>query len=153
MKRLLVVLLLLYLPARAQHLAAHKVPAHEEGVNVIAVAMPDSGAVLLERVARVLLQQGYLISSRDQTTLQLTTEPQPLHGCRCAATFQVTVMGHAALLSGVVSRPLSSFISPLYYSAFSHVAFQNLDYVAEAWSLLETIAHGLSDEAVYFQHP
>ncbi|MDO7849444.1 hypothetical protein Q5H92_23975 [Hymenobacter sp. M29] len=154
MKRLLVILLLLYLPARAQHLAPHKTPAHEEGVNVIGVLLPDSGAVLLERVARVLQVQGYVLGSRNETTLQLTTEPQPLHGCSCYASFEVTVMGHAALLSGVAGHYYLFFDKrPLSYSAFSHVAFQNTDFIAEGWALLETIARGLSDEAVYFRRP
>lgn len=146
-KWLLIGLLCTWVPAWAQESvpawAQEKLPLPPEGATVIAVLLPDSGAVAFERVARLLVQQGYSVETRDPTAQRLTTAPHPLAEAPFSTSVQAIVMGHTVLFSGSVFYKTSRSGRALMYSAYSHVHFANYDYVAAGWRELEAIVQAL----------
>ena len=128
MKWLLGGALLVWAPALAQQ----KPPAHPEDTNVIAVLLPDSGAVAFGRLAQMLVKRGYRIKVRDQMALHLKTEPRRIYdGDIFSASVELIQMGHTALFSGMGYRDSPGYRSvPLAYSAHSQVTVGNFDFVA-----------------------
>lgn len=124
-----------------------------EGANVVAVLLPDSGAVAIARITRLLEQRGFHVTGHYAATLE--TAPMPAENQHCAASVQVQVMGHTALLSGQnFCWLLSGRARPLYYSARSQVPALNYDCVAWGLNQLEAVAEALHGEkTVHFRRP
>ena len=129
-------------------------PAHPwEGANVVAVQMPDSGAVALARVVRALEQYGFHVRSVNPTAVE--TEPLPAENRRCSASIQVQLVGHTALLSGQnYCQVLFGTPRPLNYSARIQVPYSNYDCMAWGVAQLEAVAQALQGEKIpHFRRP
>jgi len=120
---------------------------------VVAVLLPDSGAAATARIARLLEQRGFRVTGQHATALD--TAPMPAENKQCAASVQVQVMGHTALLSGQnFCWVLSGRPRPLYYSARSQVPALNYDCVAWGLTQVEAVAEALHGEkTVHFRRP
>lgn len=140
---------------RPQPRVSGRVPRPEDSrqeATVLAVLLPDSGAVAWARVAHVLAQHGYRVAEREARGLRLVTAPTLTGNGQCAVTLHVTVMGHVALLSGQVFCERHAYRpKPMYYSHYGNTVFGH-DDAAWGWSQLARIAGALPAEKVHYFH-
>jgi len=150
MKLVLTSLVLTAFPAAAQQSAAGPL----EGADVVAVLLPDSGAMALKRVVQVLEARGYRVQTYDSIRGRVETQARQSPES-CLTSLQATVLGHTVLLSATSLCILHSYRPhPVRYSAYSQVPFANFDCYAWAWRELAAAAKGLAGKkTVSFRHP
>jgi len=150
MKLVLTGLVLTASPAAAQQLAAGSL----EGVDIVAVLLPDSGAVAVNRVVHILQARGYHVQRSDSVRGRVETQARQTPE-RCLTSLQATMLGHTVLLSATSWCILHNYRPhPVRYSAYSQVPFGNFDCYAWAWRELAEVAKGLDGKkTVSFRHP
>lgn len=150
MKVLVLGLSLAAVSARAQQ----PVPGPVEGADILAVLLPDSGAVAREYLVAVLHARGYQVLPYNAVTHQLETTAKQTPE-RCLTSIQATVLGHTVLLSASAWCQLHYYRPrPVHYSAQSQVPFANFDCYAWGWRELTAVAKDLAGlKIVSFRHP
>jgi hypothetical protein len=134
--------------------AQQPAPGPVQGADILAVLLPDSGAVARGHVVEALAARGYQVLTYNVTTHQFDAKAKQTPES-CFTSIQVTVLGHTVLLSATSWCQLHHYRpQPVHYSAQSQVPFANFDCYAWGWNELAAVAKGLAGlKTVSFRHP
>jgi hypothetical protein len=114
----------------------------------IIVMVRDSGSIILNRIAKMLFDNGFTIDTKDESTQTLSTKEFAPNHPSIFIKIRASVNDTSVIFTGTFAWTLTAGLRP---QEFDPILYQGMKNSAsrQAWNSLDLIAHKFGDKIVY----